>query len=128
MTQTGISAPERDSEQATQGRIAPAGRATAAEAALPIAVPAESVGGGDAAKAWAALTIDSKRAALVALVTVTILPSGIGKTLDPDTARVTRKSGSPQRSSTAASLSSILVFSNFAVAAPSAAIVHPGVR
>lgn len=65
--------------------------ATAVEAALPAAVPAELVGR-DAAKAWAALSMDSKRAVLVALVTVTILPSGSGKAFDPDTVRITWKS------------------------------------
>lgn len=59
----------------------------AVEAALPAAVPAELVGGA-AAEAWAALSMDSKRAVLVALVTVTILPSGSGKAFDPDTVRV----------------------------------------
>jgi DNA invertase Pin-like site-specific DNA recombinase len=61
------------------------------EAALPAAVPAELVGGA-AAEAWAALSMDSKRAVLDALVTVTILPSGSGKAFDPDTVRITWRS------------------------------------
>lgn len=61
------------------------------EAALPATVPAELVGGA-AAEAWAALSMDSKRAVLDALVTVTILPSGSGKAFDPDTVRITWRS------------------------------------
>lgn len=61
--------------------------AAAVEAALPAAVPAELVSGA-AADAWAALSMDSKRAVLSSLVTITILPSGSGKAFDPDTVRV----------------------------------------
>ena len=60
---------------------------TAVEAALPAAVPAELMGG-HAAEVWAALSMDSKRAVLTALVTVTILPSGSGKAFNPDTVQV----------------------------------------
>lgn len=61
------------------------------EAALPAAVPAELMGGA-AAETWAALSMDSKRAVLKELVTVTILPSGSGKAFDPDTVRIEWKS------------------------------------
>ena len=61
--------------------------AAAVEAALPAAVPAELMGG-HAAEVWAALSMDSKRAVLTALVTVTILPSGSGKAFNPDTVQV----------------------------------------
>jgi len=44
---------------------------------------------GAAADAWATLSMDSKRAVLTALVKVTILPSGSGKSFDPDTVRLT---------------------------------------
>ena len=65
--------------------------AAAVEAALPAAVPAELMSG-QAAEAWAALSMDSKRAVLASLVTVTILPSGSGKAFDPDTVQVVWKS------------------------------------
>jgi len=64
--------------------------AAAIDAALPAAVPAELVSGA-AADAWAALSIDSRRAILTTLVTITILPSGSGKSFDPDSVRVTWK-------------------------------------
>ncbi|MDH6236243.1 recombinase family protein [Cryobacterium sp. CG_9.6] len=64
--------------------------AAAVEAALPAAVPAELMSG-QAAEAWVALSMDSKRAVLTSLVTVTILPSGSGKAFNPDTVRVTWK-------------------------------------
>ena len=64
--------------------------ATAVEAALPAAVPAELMSG-QAAEVWAALSMDSKRAVLAELVTVTILPSGSGKAFDPDSVRITWK-------------------------------------
>ncbi|QKJ19183.1 recombinase family protein [Microbacterium hominis] len=67
-----------------------ADRATAAAAvdkALPAAVPAELVGA-NARQVWEALPMDSKRAVLQELVTVTILPSGSGKAFDPDTVQV----------------------------------------
>lgn len=67
-------------------------QATAAvEAALPAAVPAGLMGGA-AAEVWGGLSIDSKRAVLAALVTVTILPSGSGKAFDPDTVVVAWRS------------------------------------
>jgi DNA invertase Pin-like site-specific DNA recombinase len=59
----------------------------AVEAALPAAVPAALMSG-QAAEAWAALSMDSKRAVLTSLVTVTIQPSGSGKAFDPDTVQV----------------------------------------
>ncbi|MGW9629076.1 recombinase family protein [Agromyces sp. NPDC055520] len=65
--------------------------AAAIDAALPAAVPAELVSGA-AADTWAGLNIDSKRAILSSLVTVTILPSGSGKSFDPDTVQVRWKS------------------------------------
>ncbi|WP_104192902.1 recombinase family protein [Cryobacterium sp. Y82] len=65
--------------------------ATAIEAALPAAVPATLMSE-QAAKAWAALSMDSKRAVLTSLVTVTILPSGSGRAFDPDTVRITWRS------------------------------------
>ncbi|HTN57629.1 MAG TPA: recombinase family protein [Protaetiibacter sp.] len=65
--------------------------AAAVEAALPATVPAELVGGA-AAETWDALSMDSKRAVLGALVTITIMPSGSGKSFDPDTVRIDWKS------------------------------------
>jgi site-specific DNA recombinase len=62
--------------------------AAAVDAALPAAVPAELMGQA-AASTWAALSMDSKRAVLTALVTITIMPSGSGKSFDPDTVRIT---------------------------------------
>jgi len=62
--------------------------AAAEQAALPAAVPAELVGNA-AEDTWAALDMDSKRAALTALVTITILPSGSGKAFDPELVRAT---------------------------------------
>jgi site-specific DNA recombinase len=57
------------------------------EAALPATVPADLIGEA-AAETWAALSMDSKRAVLDTLVTVTIMPSGSGKAFDPATVRV----------------------------------------
>lgn len=65
--------------------------AAAVDAALPAAVPAELVSGA-AADTWAGLSMDSKRAVLGALVTITIMPSGSGKSFDPDTVQVHWKS------------------------------------
>lgn len=65
--------------------------AAAVDAALPAAVPAELVGDA-AADTWAALSMDSRRAVLTTLVTVTVMPSGSGKAFDPDTVRVAWKS------------------------------------
>ena len=65
--------------------------AAAVDAALPAAIPAELMGGA-ATEVWAALSMDSKRAVLETLVTVTILPSGSGKAFDPNTVRVTWRS------------------------------------
>jgi hypothetical protein len=65
--------------------------AAALDAALPAAVPVDLVGDA-AADTWAALSMDSKRAVLTALVDVTILPSGSGKSFDPDTVRIRWKS------------------------------------
>lgn len=64
--------------------------AAAVEAALPAAIPAELVGA-NARQVWGGLTMDSKRAVLDTLVTVTILPAGSGKAFDPETVRVTWK-------------------------------------
>ena len=64
--------------------------AAAEQAALPAAVPAELVGSA-AADTWSTLGMDSKRAVLNALVSVTILPSGSGKAFDPDTVRIAWK-------------------------------------
>lgn len=61
--------------------------AAALDAALPAAVPADLVGDA-AADTWDALSMDSKRAVLTALVTVTIMPSGSGRSFDPDTIRI----------------------------------------
>lgn len=57
------------------------------EAALPAAVPADLVGS-NARQVWDGLSMDSKRAVLTTLVTVTILPSGSGRPFDPDTVQV----------------------------------------
>ncbi|MER7797604.1 recombinase family protein [Microbacterium sp. NPDC096154] len=57
------------------------------EAALPAAVPADLIGP-NARQVWDGLSMDTKRAVLAELVTVTILPSGSGKDFDPDTVRV----------------------------------------
>lgn len=63
-------------------------QATAAvDAARPAAVPAELVGD-HAAEIWGGLPMDSKRAVLETLVTVTVLPAGSGRAFDPDTVRV----------------------------------------
>lgn len=48
--------------------------------------------GGAATEVWATLSMDSKRAVLNALVTITIMPSGSGKAVDPGTVRVTWRS------------------------------------
>jgi len=61
--------------------------ATALDAALPAAVPANLIGP-DARLVWEGLSMDVKRAVLDTLVTVTIMPSGSGKTFDPDTVRI----------------------------------------
>lgn len=61
--------------------------ATAMEAALPAAFPAELIGA-NARQVWDGLSMDSKRAVLATLVTVTIMPSGSGKAFDPDTVQV----------------------------------------
>ena len=67
-------------------------QATAAmDAAMPAALPAELVGG-RAAETWAGLPMDSKRAVLETLITVTILPAGSGKAFDPERVSVTWKS------------------------------------
>lgn len=65
--------------------------AAALDAARPPAVPAELMGT-EARQVWDELSMDVKRAVLDTLVTVTILPCGSGKTLDPDTVCVTWKS------------------------------------
>lgn len=64
--------------------------AAAEQAALPAAVPAELVGSA-AADTWSTLSMDSKRAVVNTLVSVTILPSGSGKAFDPDTVRIAWK-------------------------------------
>lgn len=64
--------------------------AAAVDAALPAAVPADLVSGA-AADTWAGLSMDSKRAVLGALVTITIMPSGSGRSFDPDSVRITWK-------------------------------------
>lgn len=56
--------------------------AAAVDAALPAAVPAELMSS-NAEQVWGGLSVDSKRAVLTALVTVTIMPSGSGKKLRP---------------------------------------------
>lgn len=68
-------------------RVDRAQAAAAIDAALPAAVPAELVSGA-AADAWANLSMDSKRAVITALITVTIMPSGSGKSFDPDSVKV----------------------------------------
>lgn len=72
-------------------RVDRAQAAAAIDAALPAAVPAELVSGA-AADAWATLSMDSKRAVLTALITVTIMPSGSGKSFDPNMVLVSWKS------------------------------------
>lgn len=63
-------------------------QATAAmDAALPAAVPAGLIGG-RAAETWAGLSMDSKRAVLDTLMTVTIMPAGSGKAFDPATVQI----------------------------------------
>jgi DNA invertase Pin-like site-specific DNA recombinase len=61
--------------------------ATAMEAALPPAIPADLIGP-NARQVWQGLSMDVKRAVLAALVTVTILPSGSGKAFDEETVQV----------------------------------------
>lgn len=61
------------------------------EAALPAAVPAELIGP-NARQVWDELPMDSKRAVLDTLVTVTILPSGSGKAFDPEAVQVVWRS------------------------------------
>lgn len=61
--------------------------ATAVDAALPPAVPADLIGA-DARQVWGDLSMDVKRAVIDRLVQVIILPSGSGKTFAPETVRV----------------------------------------
>lgn len=68
-------------------RVDRAQAAAALDAALPAALPAELVTS-RAAEVWAALSMDTKRAVLASLVTVTIMPSGSGKAFDPDSVQV----------------------------------------
>lgn len=65
--------------------------ATALDAALPPAIPADLIGA-NAGQVWAGLSMDVKRAVMDTLVTVTILPSGSGKAFDPDTVQVAWRS------------------------------------
>lgn len=65
--------------------------AAALDAALPAALPAELLGG-HAAEVWEALSMDSKRAVLKSLVTVTVMPSGSGKAFEPSTVQVSWRS------------------------------------
>jgi site-specific DNA recombinase len=66
-------------------------QATAAvDAAMPAAVPAELIGD-RAAEVWAGLSMDTKRAVIEALVTVTIMPAGSGKAFEPETVVVAWK-------------------------------------
>lgn len=66
-------------------------RATAAvDAARPAAIPAGLIGA-NAQQMWAGLSMDSKRAVVDSLLTITILPSGSGKSFDPDTVQITWK-------------------------------------
>ena len=58
--------------------------------ALPAAVPADLIGA-NARQVWESLSMDVKRAVLDTLVTVTILPSGSGKSWDPETVQVATK-------------------------------------
>ncbi|AZH79144.1 MULTISPECIES: recombinase family protein [Microbacterium] len=65
--------------------------ATALDAALPPAIPADLIGA-NAGEVWHGLSMDVKRAVMDTLVTVTILPSGSGKAFDPDTVQVVWRS------------------------------------
>jgi len=65
--------------------------ATALDAALPPAIPADLIGA-NAGEVWDGLSMDVKRAVMDTLVTVTILPSGSGKAFNPDTVQVVWRS------------------------------------
>ncbi|WP_136053580.1 recombinase family protein [Microbacterium sp. K5D] len=65
--------------------------ASALDAALPPAIPADLVGA-NARPVWDGLSMDVKRAVVETLVTVTILPSGSGTAFDPDTVQVVWRS------------------------------------
>ncbi|WP_315070330.1 recombinase family protein [uncultured Microbacterium sp.] len=65
--------------------------AAAVAASLPPAIPADLIGA-DAHHVWDALSMDVKRAVLDTLVTVTILPSGSGRSFDPTTVQVAWRS------------------------------------
>lgn len=60
----------------------------AVQASMPPAIPAELLGV-YAAQVWARMDVDTKRAVLRLLVTVTIMPSGSGKAFDPESVRIT---------------------------------------
>lgn len=71
----------------TQLRSDREAHARALERSMPAAVPPD-LAGPQAAKRWAALSMDAKRAVLQMLVRVTILPSGPGRDFNPELVRV----------------------------------------
>lgn len=66
------------------------GAEAAVRSSMPPAIPPELIGE-HAASVWDQLDMDTKRAVLRLLVTVTILPAGSGKAFDPDTVQVAWK-------------------------------------
>jgi hypothetical protein len=68
-------------------RLDRAQASAAVDAALPASMPADLLGV-RAADVWAGLSMDTKRAVLETLVTITIMPAGSGKVFDPETVRV----------------------------------------
>lgn len=65
--------------------------AAAMAAALPPAIPADLIGA-NARRVWDGLSMDVKRAVLDTLVAVTILPSGSGRSFDPNSVQVVWRS------------------------------------
>lgn len=59
----------------------------AVRASMPPAIPAELLGA-HASKVWQRLDMDAKRAVLRLLVEVIVLPSGSGRSFDPDSVRI----------------------------------------
>ena len=60
---------------------------TTMEAALPAAIPTDLIGA-NARHVWDGLSMDTKRTIVTTLATVTILPSGSGKSWDPESVQV----------------------------------------
>jgi len=72
-------------------RLDRAQASAAVDAAMPASMPADLIGA-HAADVWAGLSMDTKRAVIETLVTVTIMPAGSGKAFDPETVRVAWRS------------------------------------